>query len=300
MIAAQDIKDAALRVGFDACGIAPAGRFENQEFRLSEWLEKGFHADMRYMENYLPKRMDVEELCPGAKSVISLLVGYKPSRMMTGDAKIAQYAYGEDYHTKLKRMLFALMFELKVLCSDFEGRAFVDTAPISDKLWAKRAGLGWIGKNSLLVNPQLGSYCNIGEIVTETEVDVYDKPMESLCGNCDICLRSCPNGAIVDGLIDTRLCTSYNTIENKSKHLSKDLNRSGYAFGCDCCQLGCPYNRQSVPKIEISEQEISVLEELRNVDEQNFNKFGKGRALNRISFTQWIRNLQQGELSTDH
>ena len=193
------VKEAAIRVGFDACGIAVASPLTEEEWGYEEWLRLGYQADMSYMEQHRDKRSDPTLLVPGARSVIVLLSGYKPSQTMQGrvsGARIAQYAYGEDYHERIKRMLYKLIAAIRQRYPDFEAKPCVDTVPISDKQWARRAGLGWIGRNTLLVNPVLGSYCNIGELVTPSPADSYDTPIENRCGDCRACVAACPNHAL--------------------------------------------------------------------------------------------------------
>lgn len=190
------VKEAAIRVGFDACGIAVATPLTEEEWGYEEWLRRGYQADMAYMEQHRDKRSDPTLLVPGARSVIVLLSGYKPSQTMQDTARIAQYAYGEDYHERIKRMLYQLITAIRQRYPDFDAKPCVDTVPISDKQWARRAGLGWIGRNTLLVNPVLGSYCNIGELVTPSPADSYDTPIENRCGDCRACVDACPNHAL--------------------------------------------------------------------------------------------------------
>jgi epoxyqueuosine reductase len=295
---AQLIKEAAMQVGFDACGIAAAASIPRDEWDLREWLADGRQADMHYMEEHVDKRYDPTLLFPGAKSVISVLLGYKPSARMQGTHQIAQYAYGEDYHERMKRMLYQLLSQLKENYPQLEARPFVDTAPISDKYWAVQAGLGWRGKNTLLVNPKLGSYCYIGELVTTFEADHYDTPMRNGCGDCKLCVHACPNHAIVSSplprvgtQVDARRCASYHTIENRAEQLPDGIQLSGYAFGCDCCQLVCPYNQQAMVRYELTEEHKQELEALPSADEKTFKKATKHSALNRIKYAQWKRNL---------
>lgn len=285
------VKSAALSVGFDACGIAPADAIPEEQFGLTAWLAAGRQADMHFMEQHRDMRHDPRLLVPGARSVISVLLGYRPDRQMEGAARIAQYAYGDDYHERVKRMLYQLIAAIRLRCPDFEAKPCVDTAPISDKLWAARAGLGWIGKSTLLVNPELGSYCFIGELVTPAAFDRYDAPVENRCGSCDACVRACPNGALC-GLLGVRsaACAAYNTIENRADELPADLRLSGYAFGCDCCQLACPYNREAAVRYHLTDERKAQLESLADADESAFRRFARHSALSRIKYAQWRRN----------
>lgn len=300
------VKAVAATVGFDACGLAEATALTPEEFHLDEWIAHGFHADMHYMEQYRDLRTDPRVLHPDARTVISVLLGYKPSRRMEGPARIAQYAYGEDYHQRVKRMLYQLISSLRTHYPDFEARPCVDTAPISDKLWAARAGLGWIGHNTLLINPTLGSYCFIGELVTTSPADLYDKPIENRCGNCHACVDACPNKALTHSsinelthssipLLNARRCASYHTIENRAETLPPEIHLSGYAFGCDCCQLVCPYNQAAPARFTLTDERKAQLEALADADPATFKHFAKHSALNRIRHSQWLRNQKQQE-----
>lgn len=292
------VKAVAATVGFDACGLAEATALTPEEFHLDEWIAHGFHADMHYMEQYRDLRTNPRVLHPGARTVISVLLGYKPSRRMEGPARIAQYAYGEDYHQSVKRMLYQLISSLRTHYPDFEARPCVDTAPISDKLWAARAGLGWIGRNTLLINPTLGSYCYIGELVTTSPADLYDKPIENRCGNCHACIDACPNKALTHSsipLLNASRCASYHTIENCAETLPPEIHLSGYAFGCDCCQLVCTYNQAAPARFTLTDEHKAQLEALADADPATFKHFAKHSALNRIRHSQWLRNQKQQE-----
>ena len=315
------IKQAAIEVGFDACGIAKATPLTEEEWGYDEWLSNGYQAGMAFMEQHRDMRSDPTLLVPGAKSVIVLLVGYKPSQTMQGPARIAQYAYGEDYHERIKRMLFQLITAIRDRYPDFEAKPCVDTVPISDNQWARRAGLGWIGRNTLLVNPTLGSYCNIGELVTPYPTDQYDTPIANRCGDCHACVDACPNHALSESranlfampsqnmvttegsnqaltqttqthvpLLDANRCASYHTIENHADSLPPDIHLSKYAFGCDICQLACPYNQSAVVRYQLTDEHKKELEELRDADPTAFKHATKHTALNRIRHSQWIRN----------
>ena len=286
------IKAKAKSLGFDDCGISPAGEVPHFSDTLQEWISHGRHAGMHFMEENLDKRCNPQKLLPGAQSIISVVVGYKPSDTMQGPVRIARYAYGEDYHEKIKRMLFALIAAIKEDYPDFEAKPCVDTVPISDKYWAYRSGLGWIGKNTLLVTPNMGSMVNIGELVTTAPFDHYDRPIPNRCGDCTLCLKTCPNHALADTL-DCRRCNAYNTIENRSETLPPDLRLNGYAFGCDCCQQVCPYNIQAEPRIQISSDRLQTLESLPQATEPEFKQITKQTALNRIKYPQWRRNVEK-------
>lgn len=292
----QSIKEAAQAVGFDACGIAEATVLTDDELHLRPWLEEGCHAEMGYMAEHVDMRYDPRLLLPGARSVVSVLLGYKPSQRMEGKAKIAQYAYGQDYHERVKEMLYRLIATIREAYPDFEAKPCVDTVPISDRAWAVRAGLGWRGRNTLLVNPELGSYCYVGELVTTAQVDEYDRQIENGCGECHRCVEACPNGCLVplkNGGYwnDARRCASYHTIENRAETLPDDVRLSGYAFGCDCCQLVCPYNVRAEVRFQLDDDNKKRLESLAESDEATFRKATRHTALNRIKFRQWSRNI---------
>ncbi len=297
-IDAQWTKKAALEAGFDACGIAAAGPIPQQEWGLEEWLGSGREGGMHYMEEHTAERRDPTVLVAGAKSVVSVLLGYKPSRELGVKPRIAQYAYGEDYHERMKRMLYRLLAMLRERYPAFEARPFVDTAPISDKYWAVRAGLGWRGKNTLLVNSELGSYCYIGELVTTAEASHYDSPVAEGCGTCELCVQACPNRAIVCASVraggtqvDARRCASYHTIENRDASLPQWVRLSGYAFGCDCCALVCPYNHRAAVRYELTEADLGRLALLADCDEATFKRATRHSAMNRIKYSQWQRNV---------
>lgn len=298
------IKAAAMQVGFDACGIAAAHSINPQDWPLLYAIRKRYYADMRYMYEHVDMRLDPTLLVPGAKSIISVLLGYRPSARIPG---IAQYAYGPDYHETVKQRLFQLIGIIKERYPDFDAKPCVDTVPISDKYWAVQAGLGWIGKNTLLINPTLGSYCFIGELVTTSEADAYDAPIENRCNDCERCLNACPNHALgkiepdtddyiqnsgPQYVLNSQKCASYHTIENRSETLPEDIKLSGYYFGCDCCQLACPYNQQARVKMDLSDQRLKELSELIDADEATFKHSTKHSAINRVKHWQWLRNIR--------
>ncbi len=296
-IDSQYLKELAAAVGFSDCGIARAESLTDGEYPLGEWLDLGYQADMHYMERNAAMRRDPRLLVEGARSVISLVYAYKPDRQMESSARIAQYAYGEDYHELMKRLMYRLIAKIRERYPDFDARPFVDTAPISDRHWAVRAGLGWIGRNTLFVHPLLGSYCYLGEIVATAEVDHYDEPREGDgCGDCRRCVNVCPNSAIIVSktgatMLDARRCTSYNTIENRDETLPEELDTRGYAFGCDICQSVCPYNLQAPVASHLDDERKAQLEALASSDEPSFRRFAKHSALSRIKYSQWLRNI---------
>lgn len=247
MLSAATIKRMAAEAGFDACGVARAAALTDGEYPLRAWLAKGWHGGLDYMERNVDKRMDPRQLLPGARSVICCVSAYPPpeeaeSGMWKAESggKIAAYARGREYHKVVKDMLFALRQKLGI-----EGKVCCDTVPISDKHWAARAGLGWIGHHTLLVTRRWGSWVNLGEIVTTEECDSYDAPLVSGCTDCNLCVEACPNGALAaDGtpMLDVRRCTAYYTTHH-TRELPPDVDPHGYTMGCDLCQLACPWNR---------------------------------------------------------
>jgi len=240
-------------LGFAACGIARAGYLEEEAPKLEEWLMKGFHGKMKYMENHFDKRLDPTKLVPGAKSVIVLLYNYFPQNILPTDDgyKISKYAYGEDYHTVIKDKLRTLCERYIEYAGAFSGRVFVDSAPVLERVWAQRAGLGWIGKNTLLLSKQKGSYFFVAEIILDHEFE-YDNPLNTdYCGTCTACVDACPTNAITPHQIDARKCISYLTIELREQ-IPEDFKGTyeDWIFGCDICQEVCPWNRFSTPHQE--------------------------------------------------
>lgn len=242
------IKQLAHEVGFDLCGVAQHSVFEGDKTFLKEWIELGYASSLDYLKRNIECRADANRLVEGAKSVIMCAVSYKNSVSdgypANHQAKVASYACTTDYHTTIKQMLFELCRQLKEINPDFSARCFVDSAPIFEKRYAVEAGLGWIGRQSLLVTPEFGSFVLLGEIVMTAECNEYDKPYEGVgCGECRRCVEACPNNAIKERHIDTSRCISCATIERKEEGEGCDLH--GWIFGCDECQTVCPYNRKA-------------------------------------------------------
>ena len=248
MLSYDTIKNAALEIGFDLCGIARATTFERNEQAYNRWLERGYDSSLEYMRRNCDKRFDVRELVEGAKTVIVCAVSYKSaiSGGYTAEdrCKVASYACARDYHKSIKKMLLTLFKQLQSIYPSLEGRAFTDSAPLLEKQYAVEAGLGWIGRQSPLITPEHGSYVLLGELVLSEEADRYDKPYTDVgCGECRRCMEACPTGAIVEPMtINTSLCISCHTIEAEP-HSSLDLH--DWIFGCDECQNVCPYNRRA-------------------------------------------------------
>ena len=250
MLQSQFIKDSAFRAGFDLCGIVPCNHLTESEQRFREWLEAGYGADLHYLERNLDKRFDVSRLVEGARSVIVCAVNYKSLRSCgyptPSSTKIASYACNEDYHSTIKAMLAELYSALRAKNTTLRARAFTDSAPLVEKQLAVNAGLGWIGRQSLLVTPEYGTFVLLGELVIDEEVDHYDTPFEgSRCGECHRCIEACPNGAILSSKrIDARRCISRLTIESATNN-TEHQNLAGWIFGCDECQSCCPHNRNT-------------------------------------------------------
>ena len=244
------IKTEAKRLGFLDCGISKAEFLEEEAPRLEEWLNRSYHGEMKWMENHFDKRLDPRKLIDDAKSVISVILNYYPKETQhNSDApKIAKYAYGEDYHFVIKRKLKALAEFIQEEIGEVNGRAFTDSAPVMDRAWAERAGLGWTGKHTLLLTKNTGSFYLIGELIVDLELEP-DEPVASHCGSCTRCIDACPTDAILEpNLMDATKCISYLTIELKDQ-IPNDFagQMEGWAFGCDICQDVCPWNRFSKP-----------------------------------------------------
>ena len=245
--------------GFLASGFARAEKLNETEPQLADWLEKGYHGKMAYMENHFQKRLNPSLLVEGAKTVICFAYNYfpnaQPLELTEGvvNPQIAKYAWGDDYHHVIKEKLFVLMGEIQARIPDFEGRAFVDSAPVMERQWAERAGLGWIGKNSLLLRKGVGSFFFLAEIICNLELEP-DQQQTDHCGECTACIDACPTQAIVQPqVIDSNRCISYLTIEDKTWPESDEITKTGtesWAYGCDICQDVCPWNKFSQPNQE--------------------------------------------------
>ncbi|MGJ8713579.1 MAG: tRNA epoxyqueuosine(34) reductase QueG [Maribacter stanieri] len=248
----NSIKTEAKRLGFLSCGISKSDFLEEEAPRLEKWLNKNMNGEMSYMANHFDKRLDPRLLVEGSKSVISLLLNYYPEETQTADSyKISKYAYGQDYHHIIKSKLRQLQEFITEEIGEINGRAFVDSAPVLDKAWAAKSGLGWIGKNSNLLTQQVGSFYFIAELIVDIELE-YDHAVTDHCGTCTACLDACPTQAIVEPyVVDGSKCISYFTIELKNE-LPSEMKGSfdDWMFGCDVCQDVCPWNRFSKPHNE--------------------------------------------------
>ena len=296
----QLIKNKALEIGFNQIGIAKVEEIQGFKHTLDSWLNSGYHAQMLYMERNKEKRCNPKVLVPGAKSVISLLTSYYPEKKQNEDhPQISKYAYGKDYHFVLKDNMQILWDFIKEHQPELDGRMFVDSAPVSDKIWAVKSGLGWIGKNSCLINREIGSFVFICELIVNIELD-YDEPYASnFCGSCTKCIDQCPTQAIVQpGVIDSNKCISYQTIENKEDYIPEKFQGkfNNRLFGCDICQDVCPWNKaplQTIVEAFQPHEKFSKLdsEYWNNMQVDEFNEIFRKSALKRAKFKGLQRNL---------
>lgn len=292
------IKSEAKRLGFLSCGISKAGFLEEEAPRLENWLNKQMNGQMTYMENNFDKRLDPTLLVEGAKSVVSLLLNYYPSEFQNQDSyKISKYAYGQDYHFVIKDKLKELLFSIESNIGQVSGRAFVDSAPVLDKAWASKSGLGWIGKNSNLLTQKVGSFYFIAELIIDLDLE-YDHAVTDHCGSCTACLDACPTQAIVAPyVVDGSKCISYFTIELKdSIPIEMKGKFDDWAFGCDVCQDVCPWNRFSKPHNEPllkANPELLTMskKDWIEITEDTFKKVFKDSPLKRSKFDGIIRNV---------
>lgn len=293
------IKAEAQRLGFMSCGISKAGFLEDEAPRLEDYLKKGMNGEMQYLENHFDKRLDPTILVPGAKSVISLLYNYFPSQTQNENSyKISKYAYGMDYHFVIKDKLKELMHFIEENIGSVEGRAFVDSAPVLDKAWASRSGLGWIGKHSLLLTKQKGSFHFVSELILDLDLE-YDYAVTDHCGSCTACIDACPTGAIVaDKVVDGSRCISYFTIELKNAiPESAKGTFEDNIFGCDICQDVCPWNRFSTPHQEpLFDPHPQLLQmekrDWEEITEEVFREIFKKSAVKRTKLTGLRRNIE--------
>ncbi|MDF2435954.1 MAG: queG [Bacteroidota bacterium] len=292
------IKAEAKRLGFDYVGVSKAEFLEEEAPRLESWLNQNMHGQMSYMQNHFDKRLDPRLLVPGAKSVISMLLNYYPEAEQTDkDApKISKYAYGTDYHFVIKEKLNGLLEFIKHNIGAVDGRAFVDSAPVMDKVWAKKSGLGWIGKNSNLINKQNGSFFFIAELIIDLDLE-YDGPVKDYCGTCTKCIDACPTDAIVSPhIVDGSKCISYFTIELKENIPNEVKGKfDNWMFGCDVCQDVCPWNRfakpHSEPHFKPSEMLGFSKSDWEEITEETFRKVFKDSAVKRTKFSGLKRNI---------
>lgn len=294
------IKATARQLGFDFCGVSKAEFLAEEAPRLEAWLKNGSHGKMAYMENHFEKRLDPAKLVHGAKSVVSLLYNYYPEQDLTEQKadhfKLAKYAYGEDYHLIIKDRLKTFMSILRKEIGDIEGRVFVDSAPVMERQWAAKSGLGWVGKNTLLINKEKGSFFFLAELILDLELEP-DGPIKDYCGTCTRCIDACPTDAITAFQLDASKCISYLTIELKDNIPAEFEGRlENWIFGCDICQDVCPWNRFSNSHKEPHFSPKNELLDLFNnnwqdLTEEIFSVVFKRSAVKRTKFEGLIRNL---------
>src|SRR4030095_2870267 len=298
----------ALALGFDFCGIAKAEKLDEDAKRLEQWLNKGMHGSMRYMENHFDLRVDPQKLVPGAKSVITLLINYFPShRQNNTSPKISKYAYGKDYHDVIKARLITFLHLLHERIGDVHGRGFVDSAPVLERSWAQRSGLGWIGKNGNLIVKQNGSFYFIATLITDLDLAHDDPFVKDYCGNCTKCLDACPTDAILPNkVVDGSRCISHFTIELKEMMIPSEMKGKfeNWMFGCDVCQDVCPWNRFSRATDEIEFTPIPEvlhfsLQDWEGLTEESFRKIFKDSPIKRSKFSGIKRNLKFLSIAKD-
>jgi len=295
------VKETALSLGFDFCGIARVQKLDDDAQRLEQWLNKGMHGSMKYMENYFELRVDPQKLVPGARSVITLLINYFPSEKQNSESpKISAYAYGKDYHDVIKSKLQRFLKILNEKIGEVNGRGFVDSAPVLERSWAQRSGLGWIGKNGNLITKESGSFYFIATFITDLELEYDDPFAKDYCGTCTKCIDSCPTDAILPGkIVDGSKCISYFTIELKEMMIPAEMGGKfdNWMFGCDTCQDVCPWNRFSKGTDEIAFVPIpEVLNFSRNdweeLTEESFKTIFRDSPIRRSKFNGIKRNLR--------
>jgi epoxyqueuosine reductase len=294
------IKQLAKELGFDHCGIAEAVQLDDDAYRLEQWLKKGMHGSMQYMENYFDKRIDPRKLVDNAQSVITLLMNYFPEQQQRPDApQIAKYAYGADYHEVIRAKLKTMLLRMEEKIGAITGRGFVDSAPVLERSWASRSGLGWIGKNGNLIHKQAGSYFFIATLIVDIPL-LYDGPVADYCGSCTRCLDACPTGALVaPGVVDGSKCISYFTIELKDMVIPDKMHGQfeNWMFGCDTCQDVCPWNRFAKSHTETQFTPIPAVlnfttKDWEELTEESFKQIFKTSPIKRAKFAGIRRNLQ--------
>ncbi len=293
------VKRLAKEAGFGFCGVSEAGFLSDEAPRLEKWLKNGHQGTMQWMENHFEKRLDPRILVPGAKSVISFMYNYfTPQKQKDAKApKIAKYALGEDYHTVIKDKLYALLQDLRAQVGDINGRVFVDSAPVLERAWAAKSGLGWIGKNSMLINTKAGSFYFLAQIISDLDV-LADTAITNYCGTCTACIDACPTEAILpNNVIDSNKCISYLTIELREEIPATFKDKmDNWAFGCDICQDVCPWNRFSKPHAEPFFQPLNELMEMKRdewceINERLFERLFEKSAVQRTKFKGLKRNI---------
>lgn len=293
----QKIKELAKEIGFEACGFAPVEEVANQNSFLS-WIKEGYQANMKYLENHFNKRMNPALLVPGSKTIIALALNYYPSKLQPKEGyQFSWYAYGDDYHLVMKEKLQQLFDKINTQLHPITGRVFVDTAPVLERYWAWRAGLGWIGKNTQLIIPKKGSCFFLGELIIDLEL-LYDTPIKNRCGNCTRCIDSCPTQALIEPFVlDSRSCLSYLTIENREDIPSRyHKAMKEHVYGCDECLKACPWNRFSKPTHVLEFQPRKELltynkKQWQDLTQEEYQSIFKNSAVKRTKYNGLKRNI---------
>lgn len=297
----QFVKETAQRLGFAYCGIAKAVQLDDDARRLEQWLNKGMHGTMQYMERYFEQRVNPAKLVPGAKSVITLLMNYFPEVTQNDTApRFSKYAYGNDYHEVIREKLNQFLFLLREETGNINGRGFIDSAPVLERTWAQRSGLGWVGKNGNLITRKAGSFFFIATLITDLELDTDDAFARDYCGSCNRCVEACPTNAILPGkIVDGSKCISYFTIELKELLIPEEMKDRfhNWVFGCDICQDVCPWNRFAQPH---NEPAFTLIPEILNfstgdweqLTEESFKKIFKTSAVKRAKYKGLMRNIK--------
>ncbi len=298
-----NIKRICFEAGFAKVGISKAEKLKSEEKYFRSWLDDGMNADMQWMANSVEKRLDPREINENTKSIISLAYVYDTPVLHSEEEnipKISRYAWGKrDYHKVIKKKLKEVCRGIEVLSPSIETRYYVDDGPMMEKAWAVRSGIGWMGKHTNVINPEIGSFFFLSEILTDTELE-YDEPIEDLCGKCTLCINACPTGAIYDEYkLDANLCISYQTIENRGD-IPDEIDLNGWIFGCDICQDVCPYNGRKVfteddnfyPRPDVINK---TYDEQLELTEDEFNRIFEGTPIRRTKYTGWVRNLKKAK-----
>ncbi|RYY29586.1 MAG: tRNA epoxyqueuosine(34) reductase QueG [Chitinophagaceae bacterium] len=298
----EDVKRWSAELGFDACGIARAGKLDDDARRLENWLSSGMHAGMKYMENHFELRIDPTRLVPGAKSVITLLLNYYPEKTQpdNADVRISKYAYGNDYHEVIRAKLNILLQKMRNKIGDIQGRGFVDSAPVLERAWATKSGLGWLGKNGNLLTRSGGSFFFIATLIVDLELRYDDPYAKDYCGSCTRCIDACPTQAISENkVVDGSKCISYFTIELKDQLIPAEMKGrfDNWMFGCDTCQDVCPWNRFAKPHHEPAFKPLPEILEYATSDwealtEESFRKIFRLSPLKRARLSGIHRNLR--------
>lgn len=297
------IKERARVLGFARVGIAKAEELTEEGARLKEWLNRGYHGEMSYMENYFEKRIDPRKLVEGTKSVVVLAYNYhNPEPRRAGAYKISQYAYGKDYHFVIKEKMKTLLEDIRREVAPVQGRVFTDSAPVMESDWAQRAGIGWQGKHTLIIHPKAGSYFFLSEMMLDIEL-IYDDPIRDYCGTCTRCIDACPTDAIdPEGyLLDGSKCLSYATIEKKGAFPEElEEKTEDWIFGCDICQEVCPWNRFSTPHEEpefMPHPDLLTMsrEEWQNLERERFQEIFRKSPVKRTKYAGLKRNIEVAE-----